>query len=112
MKVILHVNEKNKLEKALANIHNLLNCNPNLKIELLIHDEPIKELITENAKTDNLFNTLSDISSKGVVIAACNNSLNKFDIPKDSLLPFVKIVPAGIMELIDKQHKGFAYVKP
>lgn len=112
MKVILHVDEKGKLEVALGNIKNLLNLKENIEIELLVHGDPIFDLKEKCAKENNLFEDLKSVSENGVIIAACNNSLNKFNINKDELLEFVKVVPAGVKELIDKQNEGFAYVKP
>lgn len=112
MKVILHVDEEGKLEVALGNIKNLLKLNKDIIIELLVHGHPIFNLKEDYAKEHGVFSDLKDVSDKGVVIAACNNSLNKFNINKDELLAFVKVVPAGVMELIEKQNEGFAYVKP
>lgn len=112
MKVILHIDEDGKLEIALGNIKNLLNLNKNITIELLIHGNPIFNLKEDYAKEHGIINELKDVFNKGVIIAACNNSLNKFNIDKNELLSFVKVVPAGVMELIEKQNEGFAYVKP
>lgn len=112
IKVILHVDEEGKLEVALGNIKNLLKLNKDIIIELLVHGYPIFNLKEDYAKEHGVFSDLKDVSDEGVVIAACNNSLNKFKINKDELLTFVKVVPAGVMELIEKQNEGFAYVKP
>ncbi|MDO5039632.1 DsrE family protein [Clostridium sp.] len=112
MKVILHVDEEGKLEVALGNIKNLLNLNKNITIELLINGKSVVNLKEDYAKKHGIINELNDVFNKGVIIAVCNNSLNKFNIDKNELLNFVKVVPAGIMELIEKQNEGFAYVKP
>jgi intracellular sulfur oxidation DsrE/DsrF family protein len=52
------------------------------------------------------------VSQLGVQFVACRNSLvgNKID---EKVLPgFVKVVPAGVTELIKKQSEGYAYIKP
>ncbi|MDQ0150799.1 DsrE family protein [Eubacterium multiforme] len=112
MKVILHVDEKEKWDLALGNIVNLLKQKEDLIIELLVHGAPIVNLKENVSKDLGFYDEISELSNKGVVFAACNNSLNKMKINKDELCDFVKVVPAGVMELIKKQNEGYAYVKP
>jgi uncharacterized protein len=61
---------------------------------------------------------MSDLSKKGVRFRACRNSLNKMktegriSITESELPDFIEIVPAGITEVIRRQHEGYAYLKP
>ncbi|MCR6516222.1 MAG: DsrE family protein [Clostridium sp.] len=112
MKVILHVNENDHFKIALGNIKNLLSSGEQVQIELLVHNDPIRFLTKDFSKESHFIEALEDISEKGVVIAACNNTLNNLNIRKEDLLDFITIVPAGVLELIKKQEEGFAYVKP
>ena len=52
------------------------------------------------------------LAADGVAIVACNNALNGFEIDPAKLIDCVKVVPAGIAELIAKQEEGWAYVRP
>ncbi|MGL4740020.1 MAG: DsrE family protein [Sarcina sp.] len=112
MKIILHLNELQKWNLAFGNIQNILKAEPQSELEILIHSEPLKNLTIKNAKELNLYNQLEDFSKKGVVIAACNNTMNAFSLTKDDMCPFVTIVPAGVVELAKKQEEGFSYIKP
>lgn len=112
MKVILHVNENDHLKIALGNIKNLLSSGEEIQIELLVHNDPIRFLTKNISKETHFIESLKDISEKGVIIAACNNTLNNLNLKKEDLLDFIKVVPAGVLELIKKQEEGFAYVKP
>lgn len=112
MKVIVHVNEKDKWNMAVGNIKNILKDDPTLIVEMLVHGNPIVNLREADAKMLGFYNEISELASKGVVFAACNNTLTKMEIKKEEICDFVEIVPAGVMELIKKQNEGYAYVKP
>jgi len=38
--------------------------------------------------------------------------LNRFKIAPEDLFSFVRVVPAGLIEVAEKENEGFAYVKP
>lgn len=56
--------------------------------------------------------TLGELSRAGVKFKACANALRLQGIEKESLLEFVEVVPAGVVEIVRLQREGFAYVKP
>lgn len=58
------------------------------------------------------FAELSSILAKDVRVCTCQNALNKFEITADMLAEGVEIIPAGIVELVELQRAGFAYIKP
>lgn len=112
MKVILHVNEKDRWNMAIGNIHNLLKLDQELVIEMLVHGEAIVNLEEKVSKSLGIYDDLKGLSKKGVKFAACNNTMQKMKIDKKEMCDFVTVVPAGVMELIKKQNEGYSYVKP
>lgn len=68
-------------------------------IKLLGKDDPHAQKLTE----------LADL---GLEIKVCQNAMNHFQIKPEWLLPSGKIIPAGLLEIIDLQRKGYAYIKP
>ena len=42
----------------------------------------------------------------------CRNALANNQIRKEDLIDVCETVPAGILEIIDLQRIGFAYIKP
>lgn len=112
MKIILHVNELNRWHMAIGNIQNLLNLDPTVELEMLVHGEAIINYTKEKANALKEYELLKELSEKGVVFTACNNTLKKLDISNEELCEFVKVVPAGVMELAQKQSEGFHYIKP
>ena len=47
----------------------------------------------------------------GVRIAACQNSMRGYELQAADLAPGVGVVPSGVVELIHRQHSGYAYVR-
>lgn len=50
--------------------------------------------------------------SRGVMVAACENTLEANGIDRDRLAAGVVTVLSGIGELVRKQQEGWAYVRP
>jgi intracellular sulfur oxidation DsrE/DsrF family protein len=80
------------------------------QIEVVANSEAVefyrKELQTENTQTaERLF-------SAGVMFAACRNALDALGISEEELSPFVRTVPAGVLELALCQADGYSYIKP
>lgn len=67
-------------------------------IAMLKKDSPVAERIAAAQK-------------KGVRIVACQNSMHGYHLEQADLAPGVGSVPSGVVELIRRQHAGFAYVR-
>jgi hypothetical protein len=48
----------------------------------------------------------------GVKIVACEITMTKAKVTKDDMLPKIGYVKAGVVELMQKQQQGYAYVRP
>ncbi|MBW7572061.1 DsrE family protein [Caproiciproducens faecalis] len=112
-RVIFHIDEFHKWNLLLNNIKNLLVSYDDLSgifIEVLANSEAVKGYVYNSDLIDT--NSLEFLSQKNVAFVACNNALNGMNISREQLFPFVKVVPVGVRELIDKQQEGYAYIKP
>ena len=76
-------------------------------IELVVYGPAIVMLKKDSAVADRLAAALG----RGVRIAACQNSMRGFKIEASELAPGVGVVPAGVVELIRREHAGYAYVR-
>lgn len=104
VKVIFHLNEDNKVTMVYNNINNLLKVSPLAQIELLVNGA------AANLAVNN--DQLLELSKLNVTVSICENSLKSLDINVNEIIPTLKTVPVGVMELILKQQAGFAYIKP
>ena len=54
---------------------------------------------------------LKEAFDKGIVLAACQNSMRAMRVTTEDLFPFAAQVDSGVAELVRKQEAGWAYIK-
>jgi uncharacterized protein len=89
-------------------INNVLTAAPDTKIEVVFHGFAIFAVLKD---TGYFHQQILQAHKKGVVIAACNNSLKSRNISKDRVIPEATIVPVSILEIAAKQREGWSYIK-
>lgn len=55
---------------------------------------------------------LTDARADGVALVACGNTMKGQKLTEKDLADDVKVVPAGVVEIMNKQREGWAYIKP
>ncbi len=111
IKVVFHIDEMEKWGLVIANVRNLLNGIEitESEIEIVANSKAVMRYVKNQENEESIFEELSRI---GVQIVACNNALNSLKIERETIYPYVRIVPIGVKEIIEKQQKGYAYIKP
>ena len=89
-------------------IHNALNAAPKSKIEVVCHNNGLFFLVS--AKTYQS-EEIRKFKAQGVVFAACENSMRSHKVKREELLPEAITVPSGVIEIVKKQRKHWAYLK-
>ena len=109
--VVFHVDETEKWELALANTHNLLTGieAEGSQVEILVNGKAVEIFSSLDEKT---LRTMKILFERGVKFFACLNSLKSHGIDEKALPGFFEVVPIGVLELTEKQLRGFAYIKP
>ena len=108
---VFHIDDVAKWGLLLRNIQNLLKETRNSTAELeVVANAGAVEFYTgtEDKRDATLIRSLAE---SGVRFVACKNALNGMGIQEDKLIPFVETVPSGMLELIEKQSGGYAYIK-
>jgi intracellular sulfur oxidation DsrE/DsrF family protein len=54
---------------------------------------------------------LKELSGKGVIFAACENTMQRMKVTREQLFPFAVTVDSGVAEVIRKQEAGWSYIK-
>jgi uncharacterized protein len=93
---------------TVTQIYNALAEAPNSTIELVCHSAGISFLQISKTVTAK---DIQDLKNKGVVFAACANTIRLRKIDKADIVSQAIIVPAGVIEIVDKQSKGWQYLK-
>lgn len=80
-----------------------------MEVEVVAHGQGIHLLATEKSPED-LRAKIAELQDRGVVFAACANSMAKNGYTMDDMLPGVVQVPSGAAEIIRKQREGWIYL--
>ena len=89
-------------------LYNLLEHWPDAQIEVVCYNNGIDYLLGAKTKHSK---AITELKSKGIHFMACQNTMNLRNIKKEDLIPEAEIVPAGIAEIVEKQEKGWSYIK-
>ena len=76
-------------------------------IELVVYGPGIAMLKKDSPVADKI----AAAQKRGVRIYACQNSMRGYNLLLTDLAPGVGVVPSGVVELIRRQHAGYAYVR-
>lgn len=95
-------------EAVVGQVKNILTAWPNAEIEVICHSSGL-DLLT-SAKSE-VSKTLTELSAKGVIFSACNNSMRKRNVKKEDLVSAARVVPSAMIQLTLRQEEGWAYVK-
>ncbi|KAF0368916.1 DsrE family protein [Pediococcus acidilactici] len=110
MKIIIHIDEIEKWPMVLSNLAHLNEhyANSDDVIELLVNGPAVVALQTSRARSASIQSALQPPNQ----LAVCQNSLDQRQINLGSLISAAKIVPSGVVELVEKQSAGYAYLRP
>jgi intracellular sulfur oxidation DsrE/DsrF family protein len=57
-------------------------------------------------------NRIQEAQAAGVKVMACGNTMKGQKVTQDDLVPGIGVVKAGVLEIGDKQQKGWSYIRP
>lgn len=57
-------------------------------------------------------NRIQEAQAAGVKVVACGNTMKAQKVKEDDLVPGISVVKAGVLEIGDKQQKGWTYIRP
>lgn len=89
-------------------LNNVLIVAPDAKIEVVCHGPGINLLVTEKTTERE---KIQQFKTKGIVFAACENTLREKNIPKDKIVGEAIFVPAALIEIVTRQEEGWSYIK-
>lgn len=111
-KVMLQVsdNDEAKWNLALNNARNLQTAlgKDKVDIEIVAYGPGIHMLKAESTAG----NRIADASANGVKVVACENSMKAQKLRQDDMLPGIGYVSAGVVEIMERQKQGWAYIRP
>lgn len=110
--VVIQISENDpaKWNLALNNAKNLQAelGKDNVNIEIVAYGPGLDMLKFDS----EVANRLTDARKGGVALAACGNTMKARKVVKQDLHADVAVVPAGVVEIVNKQRAGWTYIKP
>lgn len=109
-KIVFQLTSNDTLaHKALMKqLGNILTLSPTTKLEVVCHGPGLSMLVNQ---TSIVTEKISEFSEKGVDFMACQFSMKERKVAKEELHSNAKIVPGGILEIVQKQEQGWSYIK-
>lgn len=86
---------------------NFLNAAPNAKIEVVCHNNGLSFL----KKSNDFAAQVQEFAAKGIDFVACENTMKQRNVKRAELVDACRTVPAGLVEVVLKQEKGWSYIK-
>jgi intracellular sulfur oxidation DsrE/DsrF family protein len=110
--VVIQVSESNPAiwNLALNNAKNIQQDlgKDNVNIEIVAYGPGINMLKFDSEAAPRL----KKASADGVALIACGTTMRKQKLTEKDLDGNIKVVPAGVIEIMNKQREGWAYIKP
>jgi intracellular sulfur oxidation DsrE/DsrF family protein len=116
VRVVYHLSEGiAQATRAMNNIRNHLEADPDVKIVVVSHGQGLDFLLdgAVSANGQPFAGTIADLTNKGVRFAACNNTMQNRKITRDRLVMEAVVVPSGVAEVARLQaREQFVYLRP
>ena len=116
VKVVYHLADGiDQAARAMGNIRNHLRAEPDTKIAVVANGDGVRFLLAgARERSGKPFDAqVAALQQQGVEFKLCNNTLTAHDIPVSQVLPNVKIIPSGVVEVARLQaREGFVYLRP
>jgi intracellular sulfur oxidation DsrE/DsrF family protein len=109
-KVVIQLTSNDTLvqKSVIKQLHNILRAAPNTKIEVVCHNNGLTFLQTATTKQAD---KIRELSAKGVDFVACENTMRDRKVKREDLVGECRTVPSGVVEIMLKQEKKWAYLK-
>jgi intracellular sulfur oxidation DsrE/DsrF family protein len=80
----------------------------NVDVEIVVYGPGINMLKADSA----VGNRVDEAVGAGVAVVACENTMRNQKLARSDMLPKVGYVNSGVVELMQKQQQGWAYIRP
>ena len=103
-------NDAAKWNLALNNAKNIQKDlgKANVELEIVVFGPGINMLKAES----EVGNRIIEAVESGVKVLACQNTMRNQKLNKEDMLGSISYVPAGVIQIMQQQHKGYAYLRP
>ena len=108
-RVVFQLSTGDSLEQKgfIKQLYNLQHATDSIDIEVVIQAQGINFI----TKASPYSAEIEKLSSAHLKFLVCRNTMNTKHVTEEDLLPQAKIIPAGILHIIERQEQGWSYIK-
>ena len=110
--MVIQISDNNpaKWNLALNNIKNVQKDlgKDNVVLELVAYGPGIAMLKADS----EVANRINEAVDSGVQVLACENTMRGQKLGKADMNPNISYVMAGVVQIMQRQHQGYAYLRP
>ena len=79
-----------------------------VEIEIVAYGPGVKMLTLDSTANSRV----AEVVKSGIKVVACENTMHGMNLTKADMNPAIGFVPAGAVEIMQKQLQGWAYIRP
>jgi intracellular sulfur oxidation DsrE/DsrF family protein len=104
--------DRNEIKHILGSTNNVMKFYgvDNVEVVIVAYSQGIKALLKRG--NVNIKKRVKSLMTYDVEFIACGNTMRTLKIDKEDLIEGVEVVTAGIVELIERQLRGYIYIRP
>ena len=109
-RIVIQFNDPDSVSqvRVVLQVENIRKVWANADVEVVCLGGGLDLLTTKNSKASK---AVAEWTQKGVIFAACNNTMKVRKIDKEDLLQQAVVIPAAVIELALKQEAGWSYFR-
>jgi len=104
--------DRKEVNHVISSVNNVMKFYrpENTEVVIVAYAQGIKTLLKRGDR--DIRKRVEALMTYDVEFIACGNTMRTLKISKEDLLDDVEIVTAGIVELIERQLRGYIYIRP
>lgn len=109
-KIIIQFNDADSVSQSrvVMQVENIRKVWADAQVEVVCLSGGLDLLTTKSSKYSKM---VAEWTQKGVVFAACNNTMAIRKINKEDLLPQAVVIPSAVIQLAARQEEGWSYFR-
>ncbi len=110
--LVFHVSE-NRPEQWRVALNNAMSFQrnvgkENVDLEIVANGPGLNMLKSDSKVADGIAQALD----RNIDLVACGETMKATKVAKEDLLGGVRVVPGGLIEIVDRQRSGWTYIRP
>ncbi|MDY5403943.1 MULTISPECIES: DsrE family protein [Trueperella] len=109
-KLVFHINENDRWPFTLRSVRNFVRADKGNRAVVVANGGAVRSF--SQLETDpNRMARIRGLEGEGVAFVVCHIALDERQVKEELVPDYVRIVPAGIVEIAKLQAEGYGYVK-